>query len=119
MKNEVKYLNETLSKITKVKVNIYFILSNQMPSLNKCVLGFKSSRSHSKGFNNRKKLNRLIYKFSLCNKLGHLEKFFYDKLRKYKWNTSIALRATNAPGPKKIWVPKLKTLFVLQECFVI
>lgn len=46
----------------KVKASISrfsggFILSNQWISLNKNEIGFKSSRPHIKGFNNKKKLN--------------------------------------------------------------
>ena len=56
IKKGVKYLYEILSKFTKRKENLDLILSSQMLSLIKTVLGFKSGRTHSKGFN-RKKAN--------------------------------------------------------------
>lgn len=71
IKKEVKYIHKTLSKFTKGEVNLYLILSNQIHSLNKTWLCFKSSRTHSKGFN-MKKVNRPIYKCSVCNNLCHI-----------------------------------------------
>ena len=42
-------------------------------------------------------------------KFGHLEHFCYDKLIIPKDGKPRLLRTTNAPGPKKIWIPKVKT----------
>lgn len=81
MKKEVKYLYETLSKFIKGKESLDLIISNQNPSLNKIGLRFKSSRSHSKGFN-MNKLNRHVYKWSYCDRFGHLEPFCFDKLQR-------------------------------------
>lgn len=94
IKKKGKCLHKTLSKFTKGRENLDSILSNQGPFLNKTRLGFKSSISYSKGFN-RKKFNHPIYKFFFCDKLGHIEPFFNDKLRRYKGINPRSLRTTN------------------------
>lgn len=73
-----------------------------MPSLNKSGLEFKSSISLCKWFNSNK-MNQPIYKCSYCYKLGYLDTFCFDKLRKSKGRNPRPLETTNAPGPKKFW----------------
>lgn len=97
---------------SKGKENLYLILLNQRNLFNKIKLGFKSSRSQSKGIN-MKKLNQMIYKCSSYNKLGHSELFCYKKLRRSKDNIPTPLRATNTLGPKKISILKVKILYIL------
>lgn len=77
MKRKVKYLHETLGKFAKEKGNLDLILSIQRSFLNKTELGFKSGRSHIKGFN-RNKVNHPIYKYSYCDKFSHLEPFCFN-----------------------------------------
>lgn len=71
---------------------------------------------------NRKKPNRMIFKCSFCNKFGHLESYYYEKLndiRWYKGNNPRSPRMTNTPRLKTIWVPKVKNQYFLQDCFVV
>lgn len=100
-------LHETLNKFTKGK-NLDFILSSQRPSLNKNALGFKPNRTPSKGLNKKKKMNCRVYKCSRCKKLGHFEPFYFDTFKSYEGKNLKPSGKTNAPEPKKIWVPKVK-----------
>lgn len=54
-----------------------------MPSLNKNGLGFKMDRTYNKGLNH-KKYNCPVYKCTHCKKFGHLEPFYFDKLKMSK-----------------------------------
>lgn len=106
-KKEVKDLHEIISKFTKGK-NLDLILSNQRHPLNKTRLQFKSNISHTKGFY-RKKSNCPTYKCSYCEIFDNLYLFCFHKLRRSVGSNHRPLRTTNALGPKKIWVPKMKT----------
>lgn len=105
-------MHETLGKFTKVKYKLDLVLSNQRYSFNKNDLGYKPNRSFKNICNDRKKSNHPIFKFNFCNKLDHLKPYFYAKLNDLRWykeNNLRPLRTINAPGPKKIQVPKLKS----------
>lgn len=80
--------------------NLDLTISSLRPSLNKIELGFKSSRTHSKGLS-MKKVNQTIYKCSHYNIFVHLEPFCLDKLRRSKGSNIIPFRTTNTPNPKK------------------
>lgn len=84
----------------------YLMLSIQIPSLYKNGLGFKPDRTSSKCLNNKK--NCPFYKCFNYNKLGHLETFYFDKLKRSKGNNLRLFGKTNTCGPKKILVPNLK-----------
>lgn len=67
----------------------------------------KTNKKSSKGLDHKKK-NRLVYKCTHRNKLGHLESLCVDKLKRSKGNNLRPYGKTSAPRPKKIWVPKVK-----------
>lgn len=57
---------------------------------------------------NHKKNNRLVYKCTHCKRVDHLEPFCFENLKRSKGNVPRPHGKTNAPGPKKILVPKVK-----------
>lgn len=96
-KNEVTSLQETLGELTKGKDKLDIIMSSQKALFNKNWIGYKPDRSHDK-----KKFNRLVFKWKFYNNFGHLEPLLYSKLRGLKRNTSSPLKVTTAPGLKMI-----------------
>lgn len=62
-------------------------------------------------------MNRLFYKFTYCNKFGHLEPFSFNNLKRFKCKNIRPYGRPNALRPNKTWVPKGKPQYVLQECF--
>jgi len=51
-----------------------------------------------------------VYTCTYCGRKGHLAKFCYDRINTL--NDHIWVRKTNILGPKKVWVPELKNLFL-------
>lgn len=104
-------INQT-GKFTKGEENLDLILSNPRPSLNKLYL-ILNQVDHIVKDKIWRNWITLFINANFEMKFGHLEYFCYDKLRIPKDGKPRLLRTTNVPGPKEIWIPKVKTWFVV------
>lgn len=86
-------------KVYPREKNLNLILSIKKSSINKNVLGFKKDKKSRNNIDHKGK-KRLVYKCTHCKRLGHLEPFCFDKLKRCKGNNLRSSR-TNVFGPRR------------------
>ena len=86
--------------------NLDLMLGSQRPYFDKTRLGFEKQEDKKASIDSQSKNFSCIY----CFKKGHTSERCFSRRKAKRQKVKSPKKKTNPRGPKKIWVPKVKTI---------
>ena len=106
LQKTIKLLKLDFKKMINGSKNLDLMLGSQKPYFDKIRLGYEKEDNEKSSKDSQNKIPTCIYYF----KKGHTFERCLSRRKARRQNVKNPIKKTNRKGPKKMWVPKVKTI---------